>query len=228
MLPAPNRKQAPSTASTSAPDLLAGASAATRDGSGWDCGRGCTPPQLRGGPGAQPHTLPEEQPAPQTGRLHGAGCGTGRGRQRFRGGRGWRVAACPAPRLPARKALGLGPVQAAREPKPREVLPAEAPAGRSRTGQPRLQPGRDMGLATRRHRRAAWGQGPLSISLPWHLGGSGPTARLQLPSRRGRGCPRVLGAPESSPAAGWAASRAGTPVIPAPTWSVLGARGRGW
>lgn len=44
MLPAPNRKQAPGLASTSAPNLLTGASRATRDGSGWGCGRGCAPP----------------------------------------------------------------------------------------------------------------------------------------------------------------------------------------
>lgn len=43
-LPAPNRKQAPSPASTSAPDLLAGASGTARDGSGWGCGRRCVPP----------------------------------------------------------------------------------------------------------------------------------------------------------------------------------------
>lgn len=49
MLPAPNRKQAPSSASTSAPDLLAGASGATRDGSGWGCGQGCAPPRAEGG-----------------------------------------------------------------------------------------------------------------------------------------------------------------------------------
>lgn len=40
LLPAPNRKQAPGPASTSAPDLLAGASGAMRDGSGWGCCRG--------------------------------------------------------------------------------------------------------------------------------------------------------------------------------------------
>lgn len=51
--------------------------------------------------------------APQTGRLHGAGCG---GRRRFRGGRGWRVVACPVPRLPAWKVSGLSPAQAARAP----------------------------------------------------------------------------------------------------------------
>lgn len=115
------------------------------------------------------------------------------------------------------------------EPRPSEVLPAEAQAGRSRAGQPWPQLGRGTGPAACRHRRTAWGQGPRSVlGLPWHVGGSGPTARLQLPSCRAQGCPRVLGPPESSPAAGQAASRAGTAVILAPTSSVLGAQGWGW
>jgi len=170
---------------------------------------GARSPRLRGGPGVQPPALPEEQSVPQTGRLQRAGGDTGRGRRCFCGGRGWRVAPCPALCLPARKALGLGPAQAARAP--------------ARRGAARRGPGREEqdGAAMATARQGHWAG---STPAPGCSLGTSSVLRLhsQVPA------PGVLGLLRSSPPAGRAASRAGASVIPAPTSSTLGARGWGW
>lgn len=125
--------------------------------------------------------------AAQTGRLQGAGSGTGGGRRRFRGDVAG-VAPCPAPACQHGRRLGSA---RGGQPEPRhsQVLPAGAPGGRHASS--------SSGVRGERVRSG--------LRFPRHTEGSGPSCQPLAP-QGAPGCCRVeggAGAWQPALAAGW-------------------------